>query len=60
MNNEKAKKRTAAQKKYDDKNTRRVSLKLNNGSDADIIAEIDKADSVQGKIKELIRKGMKA
>lgn len=42
--------------KYYDRNSRRYQLKLNQGTDADIIARLDKADSMQGYIKELIRK----
>lgn len=44
------------QRKYDEKNCRRYQLKLNQGTDADIIARLDKAGSMQGYIKELIRK----
>lgn len=42
--------------KYYDRNSRRYQLKLNQGTDADIIARLDKAESMQGYIKELIRK----
>lgn len=56
---EKRKKATAAQQKYDAKNSMRISLKLNKGTDADIIEEVNRASNKQGRIKELIRKGMK-
>ena len=49
-------KASEAQRKYDDAHTRRYQLKLNLGTDSDIIARLDKADSIQGYIKELIRK----
>lgn len=49
-----------AQERYDDWNTRQVKLKLNQKTDADILAWIDKQkysrdSSVQGAIKKLIR-----
>jgi len=44
------------QAKYDAKNTRRYGLKLNLGTDADIINKLDKVKSIQGYIKGLIRK----
>lgn len=42
-------------KKYDEQNTTRVQLKLNNKTDADIIAYLDSVDNKQGTIKRLIR-----
>ena len=42
-------------KKYDEANTTRVQLKLNNKTDADIIAYLDIVDNKQGTIKRLIR-----
>lgn len=45
-----------AQKKYDAKNTVMISIKLNRTTDADIIEKLDKQDSRQGYIKELIRR----
>ena len=42
-------------KKYDENNTTRVQLKLNNKTDADIIAYLDSVDNKQGTIKRLIR-----
>ena len=49
-----------AQERYDDWNTRQVKLKLNQKTDADILAWIAKQkysidSSVQGAIKKLIR-----
>lgn len=40
-------------------NMRRVVIKLNKNTDADIIAELDKQDSVQGYIKKAVRAYMK-
>lgn len=48
-----------AQKKYDAENKERfrfIHLKLNKGSDADIISKLDSMGSMQGYIKDLIRK----
>ena len=42
-------------KKYDENNTTRVQLKLNNKTDADIIAYLDSVDNKQGTIKRLLR-----
>lgn len=42
-------------KKYDENNTTRVQLKLNNKTDADIIAYLDRVDNKQGTIKRLLR-----
>ena len=53
---------TGAQKravaKYDAKNTTRVILKLNNTTDADILARLDASGNKQGYIKALIRADM--
>ena len=50
---------TEAQKravlKYDTANTTQVHLKLNNKTDADILAWMEQQDNVQGAIKQLIR-----
>lgn len=52
-----------AQKKavarYDAKNTRRVYIKLNLRTDADILQHLDRQENIQGYIKDLIRKDMK-
>lgn len=50
--------RDERQKKYDDKNTIRISLKLNINTDKDIIDKID-PNNKQSSIKQLIRKGIK-
>lgn len=41
--------------KYDAKNTRKIVLKLNTGTDADILKRLDTVDNRQGYIKRLIR-----
>ena len=50
---------TEAQKravlKYDTANTTQLHLKLNNKTDADILAWLAQQDNVQGYIKQLIR-----
>lgn len=46
----------AATRKYDDRMTVQVKMKLNKGTDADILAKLDAVENVQGYIKELIRK----
>lgn len=48
-----AQKRAVA--KYDAKNTRKIVLKLNTGTDADILKRLDTVDNRQGYIKRLIR-----
>lgn len=50
-------KRDINQKKYDDKNCIRISLKLNYKTDKDIIDKID-MNNKQTSIKALIRKGI--
>ena len=47
----------AAQKKYDQANTRFVGLKLNVKTDADILAAID-GKPMQTEVKRLIRKAL--
>jgi hypothetical protein len=47
---------------YDRNNTRRINLKLNNKTDADIIAQLEKlksSEGIQGYLKRLIREDMK-
>lgn len=44
-----------AQAKYDAKNTRQVSMKLNRNTDKDVLDKLDEVPSKQGYIKELIR-----
>ena len=43
------------QQRYDSQNTKRVALKLNLKTDADILEWLEKQDSKQGAIKEAIR-----
>ncbi len=50
---------TARQRRYDEKNTRRISLKLNLTTDKDILTKLDTVKSMQGYIKDLIRKDLK-
>lgn len=55
-------KSTIRQARYDALNTTRISIKLNNTTDADIIAELEKArasGSIQAFIKSAIRAGIK-
>ena len=40
---------------YDKKNTRRINLKLNIKTDADIILWLEAQESIQGAVKRLIR-----
>lgn len=47
-----------AQAKYDKANTKGVYLKLNLTTDADIIEHLASKQSVQGYIKQLIRRDM--
>lgn len=48
-----------ASARYDAKNTKTFAIKLNRKTDADLIAKLENVDSVQGYIKELIRKDTK-
>lgn len=54
---------TDKQKRYDQdwkaKNTTRVTVRLNNNTDEDIIEYLSTLDNKQGYIKELIREDMK-
>ena len=52
-----AQKKAAA--KYDAANTKQIHLKLNLKTDADILEQLEKQESVQGYIKQLIREDMK-
>ena len=45
--------------KYDAKNTTQFHLKLNNGTDADIIEALNRIENKQGFIKDAIREYMK-
>ena len=44
-----------AVKKYDSENTKQIHLKLNKTTDADVLAFLERQDSIQGYIKRLIR-----
>lgn len=48
-----------ANKRYDQKATRQIKLKLNLNTDADILQRLDKVDNMQGYIKKLIRADIK-
>lgn len=48
------------QEKYDKANTKGVYLKLNKKTDKDILEHLQKQESKQGYIKDLIRKDMGA
>ena len=41
--------------RYDKKNTKVVSLKLNKNTDKDILKKLEEVDNIQGYIKNLIR-----
>lgn len=47
-----------AVRKYDDANTIQIKLKLNETTDADILARLAEVPNKQGYIKELIRRDM--
>lgn len=47
-----------ASMKYDAKNTKRISLKLNKKTDKDILTKLESVDNMQGYIKGLIRRDM--
>ena len=53
-----AQKRATA--KYDAANTRKILLKLNLKTDADILQKLDEVESKQGYIKALIREDVKS
>lgn len=48
-----------ANARYDERATRQIKLKLNLGTDADILAKLDAVESKQGYIKRLIREDIK-
>ncbi len=52
MENERKK---SAKERYDERTARRVSLKLNKNTDADILQKLESVSSMQGYIKALIR-----
>ena len=55
---EKRKAHVKAAIKYNAKNVKQIKINLNRKTDADIIDYLDKADNVQGLIKDLIRQDM--
>lgn len=52
-------KKITPQERYDKVHTTRFQLKLNNETDKDIIEKLRSVDSMQGYIKECIRKDLK-
>lgn len=44
---------------YDRENTRRINLKLNLKTDADIIQKLESVENIQGYLKRLIREDIK-
>ena len=48
----------AAAHKYNKANTVQVPIRLNKGTDADILAHLESVQNKQGYIKELIRRDM--
>ena len=53
-------KKETPQARYDRKMTKVITMKLNKGTDADILARLEGVDNVQGYIKRLIREDMEA
>ena len=49
----------AAQKRYDEKNTRQIKMKLNRVTDKEIIDWLDQQENKQGYLKRLIEKDMR-
>ena len=47
-------------RKYDKEHTKQILLKLNKGTDADILQKLDEVDNKQGYIKGLIRDDIKS
>lgn len=58
MDEKKRQAHVQAAMKYNAKNVKQIKINLNRKTDADIIDYLDKADNVQGLIKDLIRKDM--
>ena len=48
-----------ATRKYDDAKTVQFKMKLNKGTDADILNKLNSVDNKQGYIKRLIREDLK-
>ena len=53
-----SKARKAATRRYDEKNTRQIVMKLNLKTDDDILEKLDSVENRQGYIKALIRADM--
>lgn len=53
-----SKARKAATRRYDEKNTRQIMLKLNLKTDSDILEKLGSVENRQGYIKALIRADM--
>lgn len=53
-----ATKKSMRSMRYDAKSARHYSLKLNNATDADLIAKLDSMPSVNGYIRQLIRENI--
>lgn len=45
-----------ASKKYDQNNVKKITVKLNKKTDADILAKLEEVENIQGYIKDLIRR----
>ena len=45
--------------KYDKKNTKSISLKLNKNTDADILEKFEECDNVSQYLKQLVRRDIK-
>lgn len=45
-------------KRYDEKNTKQLMLKLNVKTDADVLKKLEEVGNKQGYIKELIRRDL--
>lgn len=58
MDEKKRQAHVAASMKYNQKNVKQIKINLNRKTDADIIEYLEKADNVQGLIKDLIRQDM--
>jgi len=58
MDEKKQSAKVKASIKYNAKNVKQVKINLNRKTDADIIEYLEKADNVQGLIKDLIRMDM--
>jgi hypothetical protein len=53
-------KQSEIQRKYDSSNTRRFGLKLNLQTDKEVIEKLEAVPSIQGYIKDLIKRDLKS